>query len=1009
MNVSKKGHVYVRLCLSVLLSVAMALFLAMPTGVARQAFASQGAQTGGAPQKSVQPAVSTAAAIPPPVYHKQDVDGNVYPYMIVKVPTDNYKFSFTQTTVGEATSIPGIAIDWGDGDGTAAYVGVLSPFGLISHTYARAGTYTITIEPGASGFYNTSVAVADIYDTQAVYSPFQNDDCLIGVGGDWSLVYTQGLASAPSQDRVGLFECLFANCPQLSMVYSDFTIAARTSDLTSVGPDFCAYMFYGCSRLSDTANTEFTLPQGLTSVGDDFCRSMFEGVTSDEFVLPTDFNLPQHLTSVGDDFCEAMFEHCSGTSFAMNSVFNLPQTLTSVPRYFCYSMFDNCSGAYFAMNQVFTMPQKLTKAGDDFGATMFSSCSGAAFTMGSNFNLPQELTTVGYGFCLDMFYVCIGSSFDMNQVFALPDTLKTVGSDFCILMFGYCTKGGAFELRAGFNLPTQIQPADPEDIFRGMFYQDSFRLPDYKPGQPYTATLNAWGNDGSMKLRLVDYAGGSDCSVSSGISGVYGSVAGQAPTSGQMTFNVDVTSTANARVDLARASAFSPEDQSHVPGIVYYALPSDFYISNLTAPAAVVMGGPGSVYSTSNDGQGVALSLSKPMVSAPSGQVVTAQGWQWGTSATSDDGSWQAFDPATLMSLQWNGRYLRYYAQTASGVAYSNHVKITVLADSPVYPEVGGGSRVATSAQTALDAWPEGVGTAVFCSGADSYDAAAANYLAGALGCPILLLSSRASANASVKQAVAALGVKKAYTVGAACTRKMVASVGIQDPIRVAPTCDPATVAAKVVDYVVSSGLAASPTRVMLANSCSYADALGVSAYVANKALNIPILFTNGRSSAGRAAAEVKALKTVKTLYVLGSTASVSDKAAKKVKAGYFRVWGTNRNQTAAMAYTVFGAMVSDANASGHINSVGIVAGNNYPDALSAGAAQAHLGGVVMITPPTKVGPYLKYQLLGGGYSIANGQTACYDSSIVKTLTNFSFYGRGIATAVRKAISYYVR
>jgi hypothetical protein len=220
---------------------------------------------------------------------------------------------------------------------------------------------------------------------------------------------------------------------------------------------------------------------------------------------------------------------------------------------------------------------------------------------------------------------------------------------------------------------------------------------------------------------------------------------------------------------------------------------------------------------------------------------------------------------------------------------------------------------------------------------------------------------------------------------------------------------DGATDAVQVLQYVLAHKLQAKPTSLLLSTTSGFADALGASAYSANKALNLPILFVNGKSDASKAAAEVKALGSVKSLYVLGSGSAVSSTAAKKVKSSYTRLWGSDRNQTAAAVFAYFSPKVAALNASKHITSVGIAAASNYPDALGAGAAQAHLGGVVLLTPPTSVASLLSKELKGGSYTVLGSKRSCKDVSLVKTLTNFEFYGNGIALKVRDAISKYVR
>jgi hypothetical protein len=180
---------------------------------------------------------------------------------------------------------------------------------------------------------------------------------------------------------------------------------------------------------------------------------------------------------------------------------------------------------------------------------------------------------------------------------------------------------------------------------------------------------------------------------------------------------------------------------------------------------------------------------------------------------------------------------------------------------------------------------------------------------------------------------------------------------------------------------------------------------MGTAAYAANPKLNMPILYVDGNNNASKASAFVKSLGSVKTTYVLGSTVSVSAAAAKKFS-NVKRVYGTDRNTTAAAAFATFSPMVAKANADGRLHSVGIAAGN-WPDALGAGAAQAHLGGAIMITPSAKVGAHVKAVLTGGSFK--SGNTTYKPVAIHRHLTKFCFYGRGMSNSVKKSISGYIK
>ncbi|MBO4646410.1 MAG: InlB B-repeat-containing protein, partial [Bacteroidales bacterium] len=91
-------------------------------------------------------------------------------------------------------------------------------------------------------------------------------------------------------------------------------------------------------------------------------------------------------------------------------------------------------------------------------------------------------------------------------------------------------------------------------------------------------------------------------------------------------------------------------------------------VNSISAPAAVCAGNT--------------LSLTAPTVTA-NGSTVTAQGWQY----SSNNSSWNTFDPATAVPYSYNGYYLRYYATNAGGTTYSNTVQMTVN-EQPVISSV---------------------------------------------------------------------------------------------------------------------------------------------------------------------------------------------------------------------------------------------------------------------------------------------------------------------------------
>ena len=128
----------------------------------------------------------------------------------------------------------------------------------------------------------------------------------------------------------------------------------------------------------------------------------------------------------------------------------------------------------------------------------------------------------------------------------------------------------------------------------------------------------------------------------------------------------------------------------------------------------------------------------------------------------------------------------------------------------------------------------------------------------------------------------------------------------------------------------------------VLASSMGFAD--GVSGVPLAAALNGPLLLTAQSSLDPATATEItRTLPAGGTVYVLGGVGAISDTVATSLTSRGFKVtrlWGTTRFETAvAVAKSITGA-----------TKVLLTSGLNFPDALSAGPAAAHVGGVVLLT-----------------------------------------------------------
>jgi len=138
------------------------------------------------------------------------------------------------------------------------------------------------------------------------------------------------------------------------------------------------------------------------------------------------------------------------------------------------------------------------------------------------------------------------------------------------------------------------------------------------------------------------------------------------------------------------------------------------------------------------------------------------------------------------------------------------------------------------------------------------------------------------------------------------------------------------------------AGTANEASTVVLASSMGFAD--GVSGVPLAAALDGPLLLTAVSSLDPATAAEItRILPAGGTVDVLGGIGAISENVVTSLKSRGFKVtrlWGATRYETAAkVADSLPGA-----------KTVLLTSGLSFPDALSAGPAAAHTGGVVLLT-----------------------------------------------------------
>jgi putative cell wall-binding protein len=148
---------------------------------------------------------------------------------------------------------------------------------------------------------------------------------------------------------------------------------------------------------------------------------------------------------------------------------------------------------------------------------------------------------------------------------------------------------------------------------------------------------------------------------------------------------------------------------------------------------------------------------------------------------------------------------------------------------------------------------------------------------------------------------------------------------------------------------------AAGAAAVVLARADDYPDALVGSALAA--ARGAPLLFTSGSALNVATQSEIqRVLAAGRTVYLLGGTSAIPASVATTLTSlGYLvtRYAGTDR----------YGTALAVANALGNPTTVLLATGTDFPDALAAGPAAAHVAGVVLLTAgtvlPSSVATYL--------------------------------------------------
>jgi len=196
-------------------------------------------------------------------------------------------------------------------------------------------------------------------------------------------------------------------------------------------------------------------------------------------------------------------------------------------------------------------------------------------------------------------------------------------------------------------------------------------------------------------------------------------------------------------------------------------------------------------------------------------------------------------------------------------------------------------------------------------------------------------------------------------------------------------------IAASVLDYATTGSAGA----VVLARSDDYPDALVGTTLAAAK--HAPLLFSQGSSLSAATRAEIqRVLPAGGTVYLLGGIAAIPASIATNITALGFvpvRYAGADR----------FGTALAVADALGDPSTVLLATGVNFPDALAAGPAAAHLGGVVLLTNgPTMPASVTAYLLAHPGTVYAIGGPAVAADPAATPLSGADRYATAAAVAI---------
>ena len=261
-----------------------------------------------------------------------------------------------------------------------------------------------------------------------------------------------------------------------------------------------------------------------------------------------------------------------------------------------------------------------------------------------------------------------------------------------------------------------------------------------------------------------------------------------------------------------------------------------------------------------------------------------------------------------------------------------------LLVDNKFVPRVSGIDRIRTAVEVARKGWPSGSETVVLARADHFADALSGSVLAAKLGAPMLLTRSDRH-SIDVEEELLRLKAKHVIILGGtnAISDTVLSQLALDYSVRRIAGADRYETAAKI---AMELGYT---TEAVLVNGQGFADALAAAVFAAK--IQAPILLTRQNELPAPTLKALKELGT-KELTVVGGEAVVSPAVLQALPFSADRLAGDDRYGTAV---EVARAMAVD--------KFFMARGDDFADALAAGAWAAKEGGAVLLVRPQQLPP----------------------------------------------------